>query len=247
LIVQGLLLSLLAGLATGLGGLIVLLIQKPSRRTLDLILGLVSGMMMTIAFVSLIPHAMELAGMSLTSLGFAAGSILLLIVDRGAPHANITGLLDGARGSPDKLQKGLVTSIGIAMHNVPEGLAVASSFTIEPSLGLLVALVVGAHNIPEGLVSAIPLRQAGVRGSKILLITLLSGLAEPAAAALALFLLQEVSHSLLAFWSAFAAGAMIYITVDELIPEIDRRGGGHAAVLGITSGVLAALLLMSLI
>jgi zinc transporter ZupT len=95
------------------------------------------------------------------------------------------------------------------MHNMPEGLAVASGFMVDLSLGALVAFLIGA-------------------------------------VAAALLLLQDVGHMTLAFSSALAAGAMVYITIDELIPEIYVHGEGHAAILGITSGVIAALALMSL-
>jgi len=247
LMLQGLMLSLLAGLGTGVGGLIVLVMGKMSRKTLDFILGIVSGMMLAVSFLSLTSKAMALAGVSFTSLGFATGSIVLLIVDFAAPHVHPSGLAEGAAASPDKLRKGLVISLGIAIHNMPEGLAVASGFMVDPSLGVLIALVIGAHNVPEGIVTAIPLREGGLGISKTFVITLLSGLAEPAAAAVALLLLQDVGQMTLAFSSAFAAGAMVYITVDELIPEVYAHGEGHAAILGITSGVIAALVLMSLI
>jgi ZIP family zinc transporter len=247
LMLQGLMLSLLAGLGTGAGGLIVLVMRKVSRKTLDFILGIVSGMMLAVSFLSLTSHAMELAGVTFTSLGFAAGSIVLLVVDFAAPHVHPSGIGEGAAASPDKLRKGLVVSLGIAIHNMPEGLAVASGFMVDPSLAALVAMVIGAHNVPEGIVSAIPLREGGLRMFKTFVITLVSGLAEPAAAAVALLLLQDVGHMTLAFSLALAAGAMAYITVDELIPEIYTHGEGHAAILGITSGVIAALAMMSLI
>jgi len=245
LILQGLLLSLFAGLATGIGGLVILLVGRLSRRILDFIMGIASGMMLTVSFTSLIHKAMDLAGLSFTSLGFALGSILLLVVDFTAPHANIGGLLD--RATPDKLRRGLVIAVGIAIHNMPEGFAVASGFSADVSLGILIALVIGAHNVPEGMITAIPLREAGASRPRILLITLLAGLTEPATAIIALLLLQKVGYQALALSSAFAAGAMVYITVDELIPEVYAHGEGHAAVMGITFGVLASLILMTFV
>jgi ZIP family zinc transporter len=247
LIVQGLLLSLFAGLATGVGGLIVLLIGDVSRKVINFVLGAVSGMMLAVSFVSLTPMAMELAGLNFASIGFALGSVTLLVADLAAPHMNISGRLDGVAVDPNKLRKGLVIALGIAIHNIPEGLAVASGFSVNPNLGLLVALVIGAHNIPEGVITAIPLREGGMSRLRTLFMTLLSGLTEPAAAAVALLVLQDVNIGVLALSSAFAAGAMVYIAADELIPEAHAHGKGHAAVLGLTIGVLAAFFLMSLI
>ena len=130
---------------------------------------------------------------------------------------------------------------------MPEGLAVASGFSADVSLGILIALVIGAHNVPEGMITAIPLREAGTSRLRILLITVLAGLTEPATAIVALLLLQEVGYQALALSSAFAAGAMVYITVDELIPEVYAHGEGHAAVMGITFGVLVSLILMTFV
>ena len=239
--------SLLAGLATSIGGLLVILMGKVSRSILNFIIGVVAGMMLAISFMSLVFKAMELAGLSLTAAGFALGSIMLLVIDFLVPHIHLTGLAENMPISDRYVRKGVVTSLGIGLHNIPEGIAVASSFSIDPKLGALVALVIGAHNIPEGVVTAIPLRQGGLSNLKTFFITLLSGLTEPAAAAATLLLLQEVSHTTLAISSAFAAGAMVYITIDELIPEAYAHGQGHSAILGLTMGVLVALFLMSLL
>ena len=240
-------LSLFAGLATGVGGLVVCLIGDMSKKAINFALGAVSGMMLAVSFVSLTPKAIELSGLSFASIGFALGSVTLLIADLAAPHMNISGRLDGVTVDPNKLRKGLVIALGIAIHNMPEGLAVASGFSINPSLGVLLALVIGAHNVPEGVITAIPLREGGMSRLRTLLITLFSGLTEPATAVVALLVLMDVSTGVLALSSAFAAGAMVYIAADELIPEAHAYGKGHAAVLGLTIGVLAALFLMSLI
>jgi len=113
--------------------------------------------------------------------------------------------------------------------------------------GHLLALVIGAHNVPEGVITAIPLREGGMSRLRTLLITLLSGLTEPATAVVALLVLRDVSTGIFSLSSAFAAGAMVYIGTDELIPEAHAHVKSHAAVLGLTIGVLAAFFLMSLI
>ncbi len=244
IIIQGLLLSLTAGLATGIGGLLSIFIKPEHRRIIAIILGIVAGMMLAVSFISLIVESIENSGITLTSIGFTLGMVILLIVDSIIPHVHITLKCEGI--SEEKIMKGLVIAIGISLHNIPEGLAVASSYIVKPSLGIIVALVIGIHNIPEGLITAIPLREAGVNIMRILLLTLFSGLSEPLAALITLLILREVSLEILSLASSFAAGAMLYIVIDELIPEAyTHKENAHPFIIGNIIGVIIALLIIN--
>ncbi|MHA1266906.1 MAG: ZIP family metal transporter [Candidatus Helarchaeota archaeon] len=138
---------------------------------------------------------------------------------------------------------GLLLAIGLTLHNAPEGIAVGVGFLATAGLGFSLAFAIALHNIPEGLAIAVPLMQGKYSRTKILLITFFSGMAEPLACIMALFLLQAVSPLFLSFFLAFAGGAMLYITSDELIPESHAHGFEHQASIGLTLGIILMLVL----
>lgn len=138
---------------------------------------------------------------------------------------------------------GLLLAIGLTLHNAPEGIAMGVSFLATTSLGFSLIFAISLHNIPEGLAIAVPLMQANDSRRKILLITFLSGMAEPIACVIAIFLLQGVSPLVLSFFLAFAGGAMLYVVSDELIPESHRHGFEHEATIGLIGGLLLMLIL----
>jgi ZIP family zinc transporter len=139
---------------------------------------------------------------------------------------------------------GLLLLIGLTIHNVPEGIAVGVGFLAITSLGFSLTFAIALHNIPEGLAIAVPLMQTKYRRRRILTISFLSGMTEPLACLIALFLLQSVSPLILAFFLAFAGGAMIYITGDELIPESHKHGYEHEATIGLLLGFILMLVLI---
>jgi ZIP family zinc transporter len=137
----------------------------------------------------------------------------------------------------------ILLAIGLTLHNAPEGIAVGVGFLATAGLGFSLAFAITLHNIPEGLAIAIPLMQGKYSRRKILLITFLSGMAEPIACVFAIFLLQGVSPLVLSFFLAFAGGAMLYITSDELIPESHSHGFEHEATIGLMLGLILMLML----
>jgi len=152
---------------------------------------------------------------------------------------------------PRKLQfqkrikySGILLAIGLTIHNAPEGIAMGVGFLAASALGISMTIAIALHNIPEGLAIAVPLMQANYSRKKILIIAFLSGMAEPIACVISLFALQHVSIIMLAFFLAFAGGAMIYITSDELIPESHKHGFEHEATLGLLLGFVLMLLLI---
>jgi len=139
---------------------------------------------------------------------------------------------------------GLLLLIGLTIHNAPEGIAVGVGFLAITSLGFSLAFAIALHNIPEGLAIAVPLMQANYRRRRILILSFFSGMTEPLACIIALFLLQGVPHLILAFFLAFAGGAMIYVTGDELIPESHKHGYEHEATVGLLIGFILMLILV---
>jgi ZIP family zinc transporter len=238
-ILNVLVLSLVAGLATVIGGALVMAFGKPSMRVYDGLLGFAAGVMTAIATLGLVAEAMEVGSIWMVLAGISTGAGMLFLFDRYLPHEHIpTSCSDMV-----SYRRGVLIWTAITLHNIPEGLAIGTSFAAQPRLGLLLALAIALHNIPEGIVIAGPFRACGFSRRRSLTWTLVSGLAEPLGA-LAGAVFVTLFTPLLPFSLAFAGGAMLYVVSDELIPESHSRGHEHQATFGFISGLLLMVVLL---
>lgn len=233
--------SILAGLATVLGALFVLTFGRPNSRLLALLLGLASGVMLAVVTVDLLPQALEQGSRLAAAVGFAAGVLLLAVLDnrlskRGSHRKKANGL----RESFTKM--GLLVALGIALHDLPEGLAIGAGFAATPGLGATLSLAIGLHNIPEGISMAAPLLFGGWRPWKVLGLCSLVALITPLGTLLSLLLLS-ISPAFIAISLAFAAGAMVFVVADELIP-ISHDSSRLLTALGLTLGFVLMLLVL---
>jgi ZIP family zinc transporter len=234
-----------AGTATGIGGLPILLLRRPSNRTLDALLGFTAGVMLAATAFSLLVPALDRGGVWEVVLGLAAGAALLAALDAAVPHAHarfaeqqeLPAEQRGAR------ERGTLLVSALTIHNLPEGMAVGVAFAAGGvELGAPLALAIGIQNIPEGFAAAAPLVTAGASRRNAAGIAALTGVVEPPAAALALVSFNAI-EALLPFGLAFAAGAMLYVIVDELIPESQARGNERIATLALLVGFALMLVL----
>ena len=243
-IVNAVLLSFVAGLATGVGGGIVALFGELNMRTYDSLLGFAAGVMTAVATMGLIPEALIRGNMVVTIVGVAIGAGILFALDRYLPHEHERLPFDCT--DPIAYRRGILLLTAMTLHNVPEGLAVGTSYAAQPRLGLLLALAIAVHNIPEGIAVAGPFRACGMPRRRYLGWATGSGLAEPVAALLgALFV--TLFEPLLPFSLAFAGGAMLYVVFDELVPESHSHGYEHQATFGFMTGFLLLLALLQLL
>ena len=234
------LISLVAGLATGFGGVIVVF-KRPSKRSAGFLMGFASGVMLTVAFVGLLMESWASAGMWIAMTGFVTGAAFIFIIDIILPHTRF-GIKE--KGVKNKmLAAGTMMAIGIAIHNIPEGIAVGAGFMHAPAFGLFIAIAIALHNIPEGIATALPLFMGGKSRKTAIKISFLSGLVEPLGAALAVFFLAGF-QTLIPIALAFAGGVMFFITLDELLPCAHCSGHEHAASIGIIIGTGLMMLLM---
>ena len=238
-----LLASLLAGLATGFGGALIALFPKLSRGLYDTLLGFSAGVMLAAGSITLLGPALRQNGVGSIAAGLLCGALLVFLLERLVPHLepHFAPELTG----PGK-RLGLLMAAALTIHHVPEGLAVGVSFAgPAPQLGIIVASAVALQNIPEGLAVAMPLRAAGFSRPRAILWAASSGMAQPLAAALGVWLVALVGP-MVPFALAVAAGAMIFVASDQLIPESRQQPAKKAPSLGLIAGFLLVAVLTKL-
>jgi ZIP family zinc transporter len=189
---------------------------------------------------SLIVPAIELSGPWVAVFGVVLGAFVLHLVDRSVPHLHP---LLGAEGPPSKLPRVWLFVLAITIHNFPEGLAVGVSFgSGDVTAGLVIALAIGLQNMPEGLAVALPLLREGYSRGKSLWYGTLTGLVEPVGGLLGVALVS-IFIPILPWGLAFAAGAMLFVVSDEMIPESHRKGFEREATFGLIAGFVVMMAL----
>ncbi len=230
---------------TAVGASVVFVFKSVDRRLLDGMLGFAAGVMIAASFWSLLAPAIEMASASPLPAwipavaGFLLGGAFLWAIDQVLPHLHLGFPMSEAEGIHTGLQRSILLVLAITLHNIPEGLAVGVAFGAlsagipAASLAGAVALAIGIglQNLPEGTAVSVPLRREGMSRLKSFWYGQLSGMVEPVAGvlgALAVILVMPI----LPYALAFAAGAMIYVVVEELIPESQLEKNTHIATLG---------------
>lgn len=217
-----LILTLLAGGATFIGALFGVIGQKPSNRMLAFALGFAAGIMLLISLMEMLPAAIATPGISPITVYsmFILGLLGYFALDRMLPHTHPQDLMQTNNPSPANLKRtAILLTLGISLHNFPEGIATYVTAASDMELGLGIALAVAIHNIPEGLAVAGPIYAATGSKSKALLWSGVSGLSEILGGLLAFSLLGPlVSPQLMAAIMAAVAGIMVALSVDELMP-----------------------------
>ena len=235
--------SLAAGMATGVGSLLVLVLRRPSEKLMDAMLGFAAGVMLAATAFGLLVPAIDKGGIWVTVLGLGLGVALMEVVDRSTPHMHF---ISGPEGPSSNLRRIWLLILAITIHNIPEGLSVGVSFGTEDiAAGGVLALAIGLQNMPEGLAVALPLVREGYTGRRAVWYATLTGLAEPVAGLVGVSLVI-VFAPLLPVGLAFAAGAMLYVVIDENIPESHRKGHEREATLGTVAGFALLMTLDSL-
>ncbi|MHC4529866.1 MAG: zinc transporter ZupT [Planctomycetota bacterium] len=219
-----LLLTVFAGLSTGIGSAIAYFIKKPKVVYLSFALGLSAGVALAAFFI-----------------GIAVIAVIdMLIPEPENPH-HYEGLDEPTAPPHDShlMRTGVLTALAIGIHNFPEGLATFASTLGDVKVGIFIAVAIAIHNVPEGIAVSVPIFYATGNKRKAFLYSFLSGLSEPIGAMVGLLILMPfLNDSVLAAVLAFVAGIMIYISLDELLPVAHRYGHGHLVIGGIVAGML---------
>ncbi|MBM77060.1 MAG: ZIP family metal transporter [Crocinitomicaceae bacterium] len=268
-ILQALLAGIFTWLLTAIGAALVFLFNSSNRKVLDMSLGFTGGVMIAASFWSLLSPAIEYVemqnemGLSNTpswippTIGFFLGALFLFGLDKVIPHLHLFNKRDEAEGMETNWRKTVLLVLAIALHNIPEGLAVGVAFGALASpeimglgansiftMGSAIALAIGIgiQNFPEGFAVSMPLRRQGVSRWKSWQWGQLSAIVEPIFAVIGAAIVLQVLP-ILPYALSFAAGAMIFIVVEEVIPESQKGGHTDLATMGL---ILGFIVMMSL-
>ena len=251
IIAYGSLASILAGLATGLGALPALFFKRVKQKTLYMMLGGAAGVMLAATAFSLVAPGIQYGnsiwpgkGIIVMALGILGGAVFLELADRYLPYEKYLG---GRDESVESLRKIWLFIVAITLHNFPEGMAVGVSFgSGDWHNGTALAIAIGLQNIPEGLAVALPLVGLGYKREQAVLIATLSGLVEPIGGFLGVVAVTAF-YPLLPIGMAFAAGAMLFVISDDIIPETQSKGKMRAATFSVLIGFVIMMMLDNLL
>ena len=260
-------LTLIAGLSTGVGGLIAFFTKRDNVHFLTVALGFSAGVMLFVSFVDIFPSALEGFkmhqennsqfsilnsqfdnAMLATCLAFFGGMGLIALIDFLIPEGenphemNYAELIGKDHNMHDKKKfhrMGIMLALSIAIHNFPEGLATFAVSLNDIDMALPIVLAIALHNIPEGVAVAVPIHQATGSRWKALYYSILSGLSEPLGALMGFLILMPFWNTTIeATILGITAGIMVYISIDELLPTSERYGHHHLSIIGVVAGMM---------
>ena len=262
-IIQALIGGLFTWILTAIGASLVFFFRSSNRKVLDMCLGFTGGVMIAASFWSLLSPAIATVEkqqeLGITSLpiwfapavGFLLGALFLYYLDKKIPHLHLFESVENAEGPKTDLKKTELLVLAIALHNIPEGLAVgvafgalASGMDIGMEMGGAIALAIGMglQNAPEGFAVSMPLRRQGLSKFKSWQWGQLSAIVEPIFAVIGAAIVISV-YPILPYALSFAAGAMIFIVIEEVIPESQRGGNVDLASIGLILGFIVMMIL----
>ncbi|MFW6081355.1 MAG: zinc transporter ZupT [Desulfosalsimonas sp.] len=257
-------LTLLAGLATGIGSALAFFAKTTSTRFLSTSLGFSAGVMIYVSMIEIFFKAKDSLsqvlgdsrGYQATTLAFFAGILLIAVIDRLVPSfenphevRNVEDIEDAAamREKNDLLRMGVLSALAIGIHNFPEGLATFTTAMHDPALGISIAVAIAIHNIPEGIAVSVPIYYATGSKKKAFALSFLSGVSEPVGALVGYFILIRIFNDVVyGMLFASVAGIMVFISIDELLPSAEKYGEHHLCIYGLVAGmaVMAVSLLL---
>ena len=223
------------GIGTSIGGLISILIYKPSDKLVSGILSFAAGIMLAVTSFELMPQAYKIGGFFIVTLGLAIGLLIVFAAKDMIPE-NKLKQYKGKKLSYIKMS--LIIIISLSLHNFPEGVAVGSSYVYSDNLGIKIGILIAAHDIPEGISVGIPLIMAGVSPLYVFLLTLLTGVPTALGAVFGA-MVGSISDYFIAFCLSAAASSMLYVSANELIPEANILYNGKSSSIFLMLGFLS--------
>jgi ZIP family zinc transporter len=221
-----------------IGASIGVIVKRPSQKLLGSILGFAGGLMLSIVVFDLIPEAVEKWGFVGTLIFCVIGIILVIIID------NAISFKKSEINSHSKVA--FMTALGLMLHNFPEGIIMGCGFLAGKTLGLKMSIIIAIHDIPEGMAVSAPLMISRVKVSRILFYVFITALPTALGAWIGIFA-GSISESTLGACLAMASGIMLYVVCGELLPESSKVWGGITSTVGTLAGVLLGLVMINLL
>lgn len=264
------LLTVLAGLSTGIGSAIAFFIRTPKYSYLGVLLGFSAGVMIYISFTELLGTAIRDVGFVGANIAFFIGILFIAVIDIFVPHeyeeeraiSSQPGIGEIGQqkksglpppltppSKPSLMRSGTLLALGIAIHNFPEGLVTFTCVAAgDIAFGIMIAVAIAIHNIPEGIAVSVPIFYATGSRRRAFTYSFLSGLTEPVGALIGYaILLPFLTPALLSSIIAFVAGIMVYISLDEILPLAHRYGKEHLVIIGLGIGMLVMAISLQLL
>ncbi|MHA1488760.1 MAG: zinc transporter ZupT [Promethearchaeota archaeon] len=246
-------LSLIAGLSTTIGSCIAFFLKEPGPRFTSVIMGFSAGVMILVSFVELLQEGIDSNGFFLGHSFFFLGMGLMFIIDVTISHSyefeEAIPKEGKGKSKINKLEKtSLLVTLGVFIHNFPEGMVTFVGALKDIQLGLLLTFAIALHNIPEGIAVAIPIYTSTKSRKKAFFWSFISGVSEPLGALICgLILFPFINDFLLGAMLALVGGFMVYISLDELLPASRAFGKEHLSILGIIAGMFIMALSLALL
>ncbi|WP_026882094.1 ZIP family metal transporter [Clostridium akagii] len=228
-IILFLFLSVVSLLGTLIGSALGLLIKNPSKRLLGAMIGFAAGLMLSVVVFDLIPECLKKWSFNNTIMSIIAGIIIIYFGDNLLNKKNIC--------ANKHLQVAILTAVGLMLHNFPEGIIMGCSFLVGGSLGVKMCILIAIHDVPEGLAVTAPMVASKINPVKIFIYTAITALPTAFGAAIGLFI-GGISKAILGSSLGLASGIMIYVVFFGMIPEAMKLWGGRMSKMGILLGVL---------
>ena len=264
-------LTIIAGLATGIGGIIVMLSKRDNKNFLAICLSFSAGVMLYIAFGEILLEALEVLsdefgderGLLIGTVAFFVGIILMALMDKFVPHddhdENALGLMESYpeqvreeilkdKESKKLKRTGVMSTIAIAIHNFPEGMITFIAALYDPALGIAIAIAIIIHNIPEGIAMAAPIYHATGSKAKALLVSIGAGLTEPIGALIAWLFIRNIFEDIEGIFGisfAVVGGIMVFVAIHTLLPAAQKYGKHHVVMKWLFLGM--AVMALSLV
>lgn len=259
-VVFAFLVTLAAGLCTGIGSAIAFFTHHTNRAFLSLALGFSAGVMIYVSFLEIFPKARDaltaagasgLRAVTITTIGFFGGMLLIALIDRLVArfsdfHEGISVELMDSPASPAEIRRqaslkrmGVLVALAVGLHNFPEGLGTFLALLEDPRVGIAIAVAIAIHNIPEGIAISVPIYHATARRSTAFFYSFGSGLAEPFGALIGYLILRPfINDTTFGIVFAGVAGVMVFISLDQLLPAAREYGRPHLVIYGLIAGMM---------